>query len=391
MASIQKRGENSWRLTVNAGKDANGKYVRHCKTVRCRTKKEAEIELAKFQIEVEAGEYIAPEKLTLNAFIHEWKEKYAIKELETKTMSIYLRILEKRILPIIGHFRLDQIKPMHIVSLLSDLGKEGSRQDGKEGVLSSGSIQYVYRVLKNIFSRAVEWRIIKSNPVADVKSPKVVYKESEVYDENEIQLLFQVLESEPFHWRMLITLALTTGLRRGELVGLEWKHIDLESGTIIVKQSIANFINGKPIIKVPKTKKSLRKISLSDGVHSELREYYKFCVQDWDNLKETRDEEHFFVFFNQYGRAFYPESPYLWFRGFLTKHKLKYIRFHDLRHTSATLLINKGVHAKIISERLGHANITTTMNIYGHVLAKADKEAANKFDQVIPFKNPKEA
>lgn len=100
---------------------------------------------------------------------------------------------------------------------------------------------------------------------------------------------------------------------------------------------------------------------------------------------------HFFVFFNQYGRAFYPESPYLWFRGFLKKHNLKYIKFHDLRHTSATLLINQGVHAKIISERLGHANITTTMNIYGHVLSKADKETKNKFDQIILVKNRKEA
>lgn len=391
MASIQKRGENSWRLTVNAGKDIRGRYIRHCKTVRCKTKKEAEIELAKFQIEVEAGAYISPEKFAFHAFIDEWKEKYAVKELETKTLSIYLRILEKRILPVIGHLRLDQIKPMHIVSLLSDLAKDGNRQDGKEGALSSGSLQYIYRVLKNIFSRAVEWRIIKSNPVADVKSPKVVYKESEVYDENEVQLLFQALENEPYHWRMMITLALTTGLRRGELVGLEWKHVDLDTGTVNVKQSICNFINGKPIIKEPKTKKSLRKISLSDGVLSELKEYYKQCSHEWDKLKGTRDKDHFFVFFNQYGKAFYPESPYLWFRGFLKKHKLKYIRFHDLRHTSATLLINNGVHAKIISERLGHANITTTMNIYGHVLAKADKEAANKFDQIITFSNQKEA
>ncbi|RNB92530.1 site-specific integrase [Brevibacillus fluminis] len=386
MASIEKRGANSWRLTVSAGKDASGKYIRYNKTVRCRTKKEAEIELAKFQIEVEAGAYIAPEKLTLRSFINDWRDKYAINELETKTLSIYLKVLEKRILPVIGHFRLDQLKPMHIVSLLSELSKEGSRQDGKEGALSSGSIQYVYRVLKNVFTRAVEWRIIKSNPVADVKSPKVVHKESQVYDEYEIHLLFRALEVEPYHWRMMITLALTTGLRRGELVGLEWKHIDFEKGTLYVKQSISNFINGKPIIKEPKTSKSVRKISLSDGVCSELNEYYNFCKQDWDKLEETRDKDHFFVFFNQYGRAFYPESPYLWFRGFLKKHNLKYIRFHDLRHTSATLLINKGVHAKIISERLGHADITTTMNIYGHVLAKADKEAANKFDQIIPLK-----
>jgi integrase len=107
LASILKRGENSWRLTVNAGKDASGKYIRHGKTVRCRTKKEAEIELAKFQIEVEAGAYISPQKLTLQAFVDDWRDKYAIKELESKTLSIYLRILEKRILPVLGHLRLE--------------------------------------------------------------------------------------------------------------------------------------------------------------------------------------------------------------------------------------------------------------------------------------------
>ncbi|MEC0093433.1 site-specific integrase [Paenibacillus macquariensis] len=391
MANLLKRGADSWRLTVNVGKNASGKYIRQGKTVHCRTKKEAEIELAKFQIEVEAGAYIAPEKLTFYAFIDEWQEKYAIKELETKTLSLYHRVLDKRILPVIGHLRLDQVKPLHIASLLSDLGKEGSRQDGKEGTLSSGTVQYVYRVMKNIFSRAVEWRVIKSNPVSGVKAPKVVHKESEVYDEEEIQVLFQAIQHEPYHWRMMITLALTTGLRRGELVGLEWKHVDLVQGTIHVKQSISVFIDGKPIIKEPKTKKSTRKINLSDAVWAELKDYYEFCKQEWDNLVEIRDNNHFFVFFNQYGKAFYPESPYLWFRGFLKKHKLRYIKFHDLRHTSATLLINKGVHAKIISERLGHANITTTMNIYGHVLARADKEAANTFDQIITFTSRKEA
>jgi integrase len=210
MANLQKRGAYSWRLTVNAGKDASGKYIRHNKTVRCRTKKEAEIELAKFQVEVEAGAYISPEKLTLNAFIDEWKNKYAERELETKTLSIYLRILKNRILPMLGHLRLDQIKPLHVASFLSDLGKDGSRQDGKDGSLSSGTIHYVYRVLKNIFSRAVEWRVIKSNPVADVKAPKVVHKETEVYDENEVLALFEALQNEPYHWRMIITIAWTS-------------------------------------------------------------------------------------------------------------------------------------------------------------------------------------
>jgi integrase len=221
MASVQKRGKNSWRLTVNAGKDAFNKYIRRNKTVQCRTKKEAELELAKFQIEVEAGAYISPQKLTLSCFIDEWKDKYAEKDLETKTLSIYLRILDKRILPVLGHLWLDQIKPLHIASLINDLGKEGSRRDGKEGSLSSGTIHYVHRVIKNVFSRAVEWRVLKSNPVAGVKAPKVVHKESVVYDEDEVKVLFKALENEPYHWRMMITIALTTGLRRGELVGLE--------------------------------------------------------------------------------------------------------------------------------------------------------------------------
>lgn len=391
MASLQKRGNNSWRLTVYAGKNASGNYIRHNKTVRCKTKKEAEMELAKFQVEVEAGAYISPHKLTLAAFIDEWKEKYALKALETKTLSTYLKMLNQRIIPILGHLRLDEIKPLHIASLLSELGKDGNRRDGKEGGLSSGTLQYAHRVMKNVFSRAVEWKVIKSNPVANIKAPKVVHKENFVYDEDEIELLFKALENEPYHWRMMITLALTTGLRRGELVGLEWEHVNLEKGIVHVKQSITEFSNGRPIIKEPKTKKSKRSIHLSDSMLLELKEYYAFCKDEWDKLRETRDNEHFFVFFNQHGRAFYPESPYLWFRTFLKKHKLRYIRFHDLRHTSATLLISQGVHAKIISERLGHANIGTTMNIYGHVIAKADKDAANKFDAMLPFNNQKKA
>lgn len=394
MASIEKRGTNSWRLMVYAGKDVHGKYIRRTKTVTCRTKKEAELELAKFQIEVEAGEYIAPEKMTVEAFIGEWREKYAVKELEAKTLDIYLRIIKKRIVPYLGHMRLDQVKPLHILSLMNELNKPGSRQDGKDGVLASGSVQVIYRVLKNIFKRAVEWRVIKSNPVADVKKPKVTYKESEVYNEEEANLLFALLQDQASHWRMMITLALTTGLRRGELVGLEWKHVDLENGILHVRQSITSSIDGVPVIKEPKTKKSIRKVALSDSVLEELRAYYKESKEQWDSLGEMglcKQDDHFFVFFNKDGNAFYPESPYLWFRGFQKKHNLRYIRFHDLRHTSATLLINQGVHAKIISERLGHANITTTMNIYGHVLQHADKEAANKFDDILQVSQRKEA
>ncbi|AHD05509.1 N-terminal phage integrase SAM-like domain-containing protein [Paenibacillus larvae] len=115
------------------------------------------------------------------------------KELSPKTLAVHMRFINLRILPVFGSKRLDQIKPFHIVQFLTDLN-EGDRLDGKDGKLASGTIHYVYRVLKNIFSRANEWKIIKGNPVAEVKRPKVAHKEVEVYDENEVAELFQALE-----------------------------------------------------------------------------------------------------------------------------------------------------------------------------------------------------
>jgi integrase len=386
MASVQKRGDNSWLLVVEAGTKADGTRNRYTKTVKAKGIREARKMLAEFETEVEAGEYIAPEKMLFSAFVDEWREKHARKELGVKTLDIYDRFLKNRILPVFGHIRLDKIMPIHIVNFLSS----EKRQDGKEGPLASGTLEYLYRILKNIFSRATEWRIIKNNPVADVKKPKVIQKEIDVYDENEISILFDALEKEPFHWQMLILLAITTGLRRGELVGLEWKHINLDTGVIEVKQSISLSENGERIITEPKTKKSKRKISLPDSIIENLKEYYLYSRKKRLTLGDAwKGGEHFFVFSNSEGNAYYPETPYLWFRNFLKKNGLRYIRFHDLRHTSATLLINQGVHAKIISERLGHASITTTMNVYGHALQSADREAANKFNSIVPLKKRK--
>ncbi|MBP2113446.1 site-specific integrase [Paenibacillus silagei] len=228
-------------------------------------------QLVKFRIEIEAGEYIAPEKMHFSAFVEEWEKKYAVKHLEVTTLNTYKRCLKKRILPVFGSQRLDQIKPIHILNYLDTLEQDGSRMDGKQGNLSSGSVFMMYRILKNIFSRAVEWRIIKSNPVAQITRPKVQYKESRVYSEDQVHQLFEVLQKEPYHWRVMITLALTTGLRRGELLGLEWKNVDLNTGVIHVQQSITTFKDGEPIIKQPKTRKSFKEGSPTNISNSRIK------------------------------------------------------------------------------------------------------------------------
>lgn len=386
VASIEKRGKDSYRLIVEVGYDAKGKRVKRTKTIKAKGIREAEKELVKFQTEVEAGEYIAPEKMSFEAFLELWREKYGDKHLEAKTLETYDFMLKNHILPRFGTIRLADVKPVHIISFLDLLSREGARKDGKAGGLSSSSIRFIHRILFDIFERAREWQVIKNNPVSAVKRPRLQEREAEVYDEQEAEMLFRALEKEPFHWRIMIALALTTGLRRGELLGLEWKHVNLQEGTIDVVQSLS-YSKGVNVIKEPKTKNSKRKIAIPESLLHELQAYYVHET----NLREQLGDlwqggERFHVFFSETGRPFYHTAPGTWFRRFIDRVGLKKIRFHDLRHTSATLLINKGVHAKIISSRLGHADIRTTMNIYGHALRTADHSVANMFNDLLDVK-----
>jgi integrase len=168
-----------------------------------------------------------------------------------------------------------------------------------------------------------------------------------------------------------------------ELLALEWKHIDLEKCTIDVKQSLS-YVNGQNIIKEPKTKNSIRKVSVPASLIADLKEYGLHCRKE--KLKAGDlwgGGERFFVFSSWNGKPYYHTVPGTWLRRFIKRNNLKPIRFHDLRHTSATLLINQGVHAKTISARLGHADIRTTMNIYGHALQAADHAAADTFNSLL--------
>ncbi|KON90220.1 integrase [Sporosarcina globispora] len=394
MASIQKRGGNSFLLVVETGYDAKGKRKKRTKTIRVEdksllktTKKlrdYLESELHKFRIEVEAGEYIAPEKMTLNNFVVDWEEKYAVKELAETTLSNYLSHIKNHILPVIGYMRIDQIKPMHIINLLDDM----KRKNDSEKALSERTKQDTYLVLRNIFERAIEWEVIKSNPVKNVKKPKALEdREVKVYDEDEVESLFVAAENEPFHWRMFLTLALAAGLRRSECLGLEWSKVDLNKGTIDITQVITKGRNGRPIIKGPKSKNSKRIISLPSSVVEEMKVFHLHWKKEKMRSEKWTEEDYNWVFCNIDGTHYYPDTPTTWWKRFSERVNVRYITLHDLRHTSATLLINQGVHAKIISERLGHSDIRITMNTYGHVLRKADQEAANKLDSLFAYKS----
>ncbi|GJM80179.1 hypothetical protein HMSSN139_26750 [Paenibacillus sp. HMSSN-139] len=288
MASIEKRGVNSWRLVVEAGYDAEGKRIKRYKTIRVedqallRTTKRLndylDEELIKFKIEVEAGEYISPEKMTFKAFVSEWEKKFVQKNLEHNTILNYMMQINKRIVPYFGALQMEKIKTLHIITYLEKLQDEG---------LGSATVVYNYRVLRSVFSKAMKWRVIKSNPMDGVSKPKEkATRKLNVYDEEESIQLFKALQNESVQFKILVSLALTTGMRRGELLGLEWKHVDLDAGVIDIVQSIPAYKDHVPVIKSPKTKDSYRKVALSPSMIDELRVYKK----EWNKnkLKERR-------------------------------------------------------------------------------------------------------
>lgn len=395
MANIQERGEGTYFFTVSLGKGSDGKYKRKTKTFKVEEKltpkKEMELveeEYIKFKREVLSGEHIAPSrnsKMTFAKFVDEWLKKHATDNIRPTTLRRYEISLRTRLLPEFGHMYLDEITFAKIEDFLYRISKDGARQDGKKGGLSKGSIDQQLRVLKSIFKYAKTRKMIKNVPTIGLIIKIDDKKENEPYDSKEIDLLLQALQNEPLHWRTFIMIALDTGMRRGELLALEWKHIDWENGIISIEQNISLSKNGVPIISAPKTKNGKRKIALMNSTLEILKDYREAQLKE-QSVVEWKGGDRRFVFCHPNGEAYHQERPYQWFRRFLKRHNLRNIRFHDLRHTSATMMISQGIHAKIISSRLGHGDIGTTMNIYGHALQEADKVSVNKMENVYNFK-----
>jgi integrase len=162
--------------------------------------------------------------------------------------------LKNHIVPAFGHMRMDQIKPLHIVTFLDELSKPGARKDGHSEVLSSGTIEYIYRVIKSLFNRAMDWQMLKKHPMDGIKKPKVTQMEMQYYDETEALLAIEALYKEPTMWRLFCTGAILGGFRRGELIGLEWVDVDYDKNTISVNKSISLTVGGQAIVKAPKKK-----------------------------------------------------------------------------------------------------------------------------------------
>ncbi|RJS59194.1 site-specific integrase [Bacillus sp. PK3_68] len=393
MASIERRGKNSFRLLVELGYDGNGRRIRKKRTIKVEDesllKKKKKLndflqgELYKFKAEVEAGEYISPEKMYFADFIEEWKEKKGKKKLGIKTLTERLNLLKNHIIPYFQDKKIDQINPMQIVTFYDDLSREGARKDGKPGGLSPNTIYEIDKTLRNVFSTAKEWRVIKDNPMKEIERPPIQKKEMSFLDQDQAsQLIIWLYENLSPTWRMIFLTALIGGLRRGEVVPLELTDIIWERNALSINKSVIS-VNGKATLKETKTGRS-DELTMPQWYMDELREY----VDNWEKERELIDDQwkggnNQYLFHNGVGERFHPQSiTQKWWK--IRKEHGFNIRLHDLRHTMVTLLIEEGVNMRIIQERARHSSSRVTNDIYGHVSQKAAQSAAEKFDRFSP-------
>ena len=389
--SIEKRGKNSYRLTVSEGFDLNGRPMIHRKTVH-GTKKDAEVELAKFVTEVQNGLVIDGKSLKFSEFTEIWKRDYGSKELAPSTYKRYCRMLETRLLPYFGHFYINKIKPTDIMKFYDLLEKDTQlvRKKGNNGSktkkpLSGKTILEHHRLLRAMLHKAVYWQLIVANPAERVQPPKARKPKRRSYDDEQTKILLENLEllpNEDTKYKVAIILTVFTGVRLGELMGLEWQDVDFKNGIISINRSSQYLADMGVFTKVPKTESSIREIAIPEFIVSLLEEYklwYEEQKSIYSELWTNSDR----LFVQADGKPMHPSTISKWFVKYVGQIGLPVINFHGLRHTNASLLVAQNIDIAVISARLGHAQISTTLDFYVHPLLSHNRKAGYALENLL--------
>ena len=387
MATTRKRG-SSYQIRVSCGYDTSGNQVVQTMTWKPEegmSKKQVEKELQRqailFEDKCMKGQVTANVKF--QDFADQWFEEYARLNLRNTSYE-RMKQLTVRVYPAIGHLRLDKITSRHIQQFINDLALNGTNLlTGKP--LSRKTAVHHLSFISDVFSYAVKMEMLTDNPCRRVTVPKGEKKEKDIYTLEEISRLFQLLETAPLKYRTFFILAIYSGFRRGEMLGLEWKDIDWDNCVISVRRT-SNYTSSKGIYTdTTKTRKSQRSLKFPQCVIDLLREYK--AEQDAERERiGTKWQDYDRLFVKWDGRPVHPDTPYGWLKDFCKANDMRFCDIHSLRHFYASALINKGVDAATVSGALGHSTITTTTSIYCHVFNQAQARAGEAIASVLDFK-----
>jgi integrase len=369
--NVRRRPDGRWEGRVAF--DHGGRPLR--RSVYAETRDEAARQLRAVIKAHEDGLPIPDGRQTVAAYLVEWLAG-SKSTIRAQTWCAYERHLRLHVFPLIGRRRLVELQPTDIQRLYLDRVESG---------LSPTTVRHLHEILNKAFGQAARWGLISRNPAALVQPPHRAHHEMRTLDPGQVRALLDAVADDRLE--ALYVLAVTTGMRQGELLALRWRDVDLATGRLRVTGTLFWPRGGTPAISEPKTARSRRQLQLSGAAVSALRRHAarnateRLAHAEWDDPIGL-------VFTNEFGRPVDASNLRRSFTNLLLKAGLPRIRFHDLRHTAATLLLSGGVHPKIASEMLGHASVAFTLDVYSHVTETMQREAARTMDAILGESDP---
>lgn len=368
--SIYRRKDGRWTGSVTVGyHPTTGRQQR--RYVYGRTRKEVQEKLMKLLASQQAGTLPAGTVPTVREFLRQWLKDTVPHTTRPNTVAAYTVVVEKHLVPEIGRLRLDKLSPAHIQALYTKKLEEGR---------AAKYVRNMHGILHRALEQAVKWGIMPRNPARAVTLPKVERKKMNALTAEQARQLLATARSERLY--AAYVLAVTCGLRMGELFGLTWDNVDLEDGQITIQHQLQYL--GKPTLTPPKSSRGRRRIDLPPLAVAALRKHRAQQAKEKLAVGPAWQDEWGLVFTTEIGtpvnpsnfrnRSFYP---------LLKAAGLPRIRFHDLRHTAATLLVASGVNMRVVSEILGHSSAAFTLDTYSHVLPAMRKAAASRMQSIL--------
>jgi integrase len=360
--SIFQRSDGLWVGTISLGYDGAGKRRR--RTVYADSKADVQAKVRALQTSADAGALPDAGRITVGEYVNHWLEHTARPAVRATTYQRYEQLARLHVCPSLGAIRLGNLRAEHVERFYSELEKSGS---------SGRSRQACGQLLTAALKHAVERKRIPFNPAAGVKKARPDHREMTVLSGEQVQQLLAA--SLPIRLRALLSVAVGTGMRLGEILGLKWEDIDLKAGTIGIRRSLAEVKEGF-LLKEPKSKRSRRTITLPRFVSDALVDHRAAMMAE-GNIAAV-------VFCTRTGQ-YISRSNFTAqvFKPLLKRAGLPRIRFHDLRHTHASHLLSQGKSARAVSERLGHASVKITLEVYGHVLPGDDAQLAESVNRLF--------
>jgi len=366
-----KRSENTWLVRIFLGRDADGKRKYFNKTIH-GTKKDAQKYLTAKTREKDLGIFVEPASIYLGDFLDRWLQEVAKNKLRARTFDNYESLLNCHVRKILGAKKLSDIQAYEVQKLYNDM---------KKANYSPKTIRHVHNVLSPAFKQAIKWKMLIQNPCDLCELPQMEKTEMMYFTPQETAKFLDAAKDDKYYSVFLV--AIETGMRPEEYLGLQWKDVDFDNSSLSVRRALVVKKGGGFIFTEPKTKKSRRSIPFSNTVKKALKAHRR--KQLVERFKLGAAYENFdLVFASEIG------TPLLHgnllrrhFKPIRDRAELPKIRMYDLRHTTATLLLSAGENPKVVSERLGHASIVLTLDNYSHVLPTMQKTATDKMEKLM--------